>query len=146
MVLGVLYGVNARPPFASAQDAKVSVEEAVYSAPFPILHPLTGEQGLWIPVWLQRRHLQDDSRLKTCIVDLSGADDELMIRESEVEHLRAAVSLEEQATLKLGAALADSRTEQDKNAPRLRRRTSSMWVFLGGLVVASGLSIFAFTR
>lgn len=117
-------------------------EEAPAPAmPAAARHPLTGERGTWIPDWLKLRHLQDEERLKMCTVELSLGDDEIADLQSVAGHLRAALDLGDQVETKLELALAHSNVERERAIRQAQRRSATMWVFIGGFVLLSGVLV-----
>lgn len=53
------------------------------SDPFELPHPVTGEPGVWIPVWAQKIQLETDSKLKLCTDAFDN--DQALIAEKNAE-------------------------------------------------------------
>ncbi len=45
--------------------------EDLRTDPLPMAHPVTGEQGLWIAVWLQQEMLKNEASLQSCTEERS---------------------------------------------------------------------------
>ena len=119
---------------------------AAQSMPVEAPHPETGEHGTWIPDWLKLHHLQDNERLKQCVVDLSLSDDELQQQDEQIAELYAALDVEMKASQKLELSLGAVSADSAQMDARFRRRTAAMWVLLGGFVVATSVAVFEVAR
>lgn len=142
-VVAVLFWAS----LASAQASKpVAQDVDTHDMPTPAHNPITGEAGTWIPDWLKLRHLEDNERLKQCTVDLSLADDEYQLHLDQIEELTKSLRLEMKASAKLEASLAVSTADRERMQAQVHRRTTAMWVLLGGLAVVTGAFTFEVAR
>jgi len=137
---------QAAPTPSQKHPTHATQDVDTHDMPVEARNPVTGEDGTWIPDWLKLRHLQDNERLKQCTVDLSLADDEWQLQADQLEHLHAALHLEMKAGSKLELSLAASEADRDRIQSQARRRTTAMWVLLGGLVTVAGLLTFEVAR
>jgi len=137
---------QAAPPALPKSPKPPAQDVDAHDMPVEARSPVTGEPGTWIPDWLKLRHLQDNERLKQCTVDLSLADDEWQLQADQLEHLHAALHLEMKAGAKLELSLAASEQDRSLMQVQVRRRTTAMWVLLGGLAAVAGLLTFEVAR
>lgn len=75
--------------FALTSRAETLPEKAV--------HPETGEEGRWIPVWLAQEHLQDEHALETCRAELGNVLEQLAELRLERDALQQAVQAQSDA-------------------------------------------------
>lgn len=121
-------------------------DEAGKSMPLPTVHPLTGEEGMWIPRWLQRQHLEDAARLKACIVELSIADDEIDAQQTESEELRAVTEIQDETLQKIMAAHAAETEAREREEQKAERYAVVTWAAVVGAMATTALAVFAFAR
>lgn len=102
------------------------------TAPIAAPHPGTGEEGTWIPKWLEKQHVLDDFELSTLRKDLDLANKTI------AELKLANVELEEtiqDMDMALNEA-SDNLVGCEKEKLDRTRRTSRAALVLAGLVVA----------
>jgi len=66
--------------------------------PVDMAHPVTKEPGAWIPRWLQKDHLELESRLKTCIEVQDDTKKALDKRKEQTRDLQEALDSEKKAS------------------------------------------------
>jgi hypothetical protein len=106
---------------------------AQQSEPFVMPHPITGEQGVWIPPWVQELHLQTDAKLKLCTASFD-ADQQLIAEKNEeiVERIAATTNLQH-ALANTQTALGTAQTRQQEAETASENRL--VWA-----LVASGVA------
>ena len=70
------------------------------SQPERMVNPISGEDGTWIPLWLEKQHVLDDAELQAKRAELARADE-------TITELKAAQEDLDLALHELGAALND---------------------------------------
>jgi hypothetical protein len=109
------------------------------SAPRPDTpNPDTGENGVWIPQWLEREHVLDDARLRTCQADLNGANEQLVEALGESRELVMALIETENVVDATEARELALRQELVRADAQLERRTYVAWAMGGGTLAAIG--------
>lgn len=97
--------------------------QALAAPPFKMAHPETQEEGVWIPVYIQRYHLQVDKDLGICQSERTNI---LAQRDSAKEALESekkrSLNLEE-AVLIIEDGLAQSELKHRSLEVQLQRRT-----------------------
>jgi len=110
--------------------------EAQDSDPFELAHPQTGEKGMWSPDWLVREHLRTETDLKTCI-EKTGKQQELIgKRDAELEHRRAALDDEKQASKAVQESLAVTSVQLQEEQGDNAVLTRWLYATTAGTVVA----------
>jgi hypothetical protein len=107
--------------YASGQDRPL---------PEVMVHPRTGEEGMWIPLWLEQQHLVDEEKHAQCRRELDALEELLLVREEEVAALREAFNEQSIAT-----------DEALKIPPDLPAKTWPLWTVLA--VSAASLAVAA---
>jgi hypothetical protein len=102
------------------------------------VHPETGEIGTWIPSWLEREHVLDDLKLKTCRVELEKVETTLQEARAAIENLQRGADdltalVDETEAREL--ALRERILKQDA---KLERRARLAWVLSGTTLTAFG--------
>jgi hypothetical protein len=101
---------------------------AQQSEPFVMPHPVTGEQGVWIPPWVQELHLQTDAKLKLCTESFDA--DQALINEKnqEINERVAAVTDLQHALANTQTGLAEARTKRQEAETASENRLLWAWV------------------
>jgi len=122
----VLAVLSATP--VSAQEAKTD--------PFEMVHPTTGESGVWVPQWLQRIELQRREDLHVCVEVKKLTAEVLREKLLEVESLRAEGAETRAASEKLKEQLTAEVVRREKADARASTSNTVAWASASGGGVA----------
>lgn len=113
-----------------------STASAQESPPFELTHPVTGEAGVWIPLWVQKLHLQTDAALKTCFKEQSTLHLQVQTQTLELRERKA-------AELELDVAVTALRTQLASESRRANKAQNTSTARLHWALVATGSAIVA---
>lgn len=106
------------------------------SPPVDMKNPKTGEEGTWIPRWLEREYVLTDHDLDQARSDLKNLEKTLAESRKEVAELKAAVELQKASEDHLVEVIQNQDKLIASCEPKLERRARALWGTSIGLGVA----------
>jgi len=135
-VIMVILGVAFLVWFVSCEPV-----HAQKTDPVDMVHPDTKEPGAWIPRWLQKDHLETESKLKACLVVVDKRTKALDKRNEESRKRTLALDREKKASRQVTTALAATEVQLEEAKEKNNLLVHLLYGTTGAALIAIGVAV-----